>query len=201
MKILESSEIVQANEKWGRKNEKSDNEKTIARKKLHVKVVKIYRISCFILKWKMLNFFLMTKPVLLIQAFNIILNMILLHLLFLQIPWFFFSFFVPEFSLAGTHFHWPRFIRLNYFTRNTFVSSSNWKVMRVKTVTWRRRSLLSTKLFVQFSTAFVWWHAFHIVPSSNNQKLFENHLKWGHNFKTETLETIRWRAFDAIASK
>lgn len=28
------------------------------------------------------------------------------------------------------HFHWPNFIKLNFFTRNILVNKSNWKVMR-----------------------------------------------------------------------
>lgn len=81
------------------------------------------------------------------------------------------------FLLARIHFHWPHFVRLNYFARNThthsLVNKSNWKVMRIKTFTvvlkikslsslfaMKRQALLSTCTFFLHSRRHRWCDLF-----------------------------------------
>lgn len=43
------------------------------------------------------------------------------------------SIFCFLFQSSKTHFHWPHFIRLNYFMQNALVNRTNWKVIRIQT--------------------------------------------------------------------
>lgn len=89
---------------------------------------KIYRISWLGIEMKMLNFF-NDKTCVCFEEATIRIN-------FHRFAFFsfFFLFFCPFFVLYGTHFHWPHFIKLNYFTRNTLVNRTNWKVIRRQTL-------------------------------------------------------------------
>lgn len=153
-----------------RRKKGSDNDDS---KNCMLKWWKIYRISCFILKRKMLNF-LVTKPAYWCKLPTPLST--------------FFSILPAHFcvSSAGTHFHWPHFIKLNYFTRNALVNSSNWKVIRAKTLKQRRRPLFPFFLF-NFLRLFP-RHASHSLPLPPPQHdSVWMCLKRGHDFKRNIL--------------